>query len=442
MENSQANKKITFVVDTNYLISAFDFLVGIYNFIKKHDLSNFQIVIPFIVLGELDGIHKRTRKHGAVRPPKISESNTSQYFLHHRVKDSISFLSTNSGNSFLRGQKIDETLIKNNLSTVADDLILDCCRYYMVCEQKRVALLTFDKNLSLKAKFNEVEVFGFSNVSYLEFLKRASGLNPLKKESIGLAKSNPNYNSSNLSEKRKISKAQNTSSLEIVEVTDNSDSYNHATSKRIIKKAKNPYVKHSSSLKNAEIIFNSVNNSITHSPIASQFANHGLLLSKKILPIPPKSSHKAQKLPDFSQFLPPSEITLSTNFDLNHISNNFGYKNEVIYDNPQPPSSNKSSPSPISDTSRFHLNEISNIELSEINLRPKIMHPKNLFSSLELSSDSDPELFGANLFDSSNSNLQSTSINTEAHKFGLNITLEPKTNPLDINQDYYIIISD
>ncbi|OMJ28146.1 hypothetical protein AYI69_g2385 [Smittium culicis] len=221
---------IAIVVDTNYFLHSFLFLKSLFTEIMIHDLLEFQIVVPFVVIGELDRIHKRT-KNRRPRPPKNSSKSYKRSLvdhsddkgLHFKAKDAISFLNHNSGNKFLRGQKIDETLLKSNLNTVPDDLILDCCRYFMVCEKKKVALLTYDNNLTLKAKINQVQPIGVHGDSIDSFLSKLRHLHPLDTHSINLAKNNPNYNSNNHHEKNSGPNLKRKVSSEIISLLEDSD---------------------------------------------------------------------------------------------------------------------------------------------------------------------------------------------------------------------------
>ncbi len=60
----------------------------------------------------------------------------------------------------LRGQKMNEILDPNmskNHAVKGDDRILDCCMYFHQVTQKRVSLLSNDRNLSIKVMVHDIK---------------------------------------------------------------------------------------------------------------------------------------------------------------------------------------------------------------------------------------------------------------------------------------------
>ncbi|CAG8446985.1 5595_t:CDS:2 [Ambispora gerdemannii] len=135
------------VVDTNFLLSHLAFVKSlIYEHAKLHNLV---IIIPWIVLQELDGL-----KGGSKKIPK-NPKDGSQPALSTLAQTAINFLHNCllNGQEGVRGQKLDE---KVDEAEKNDDKILNCCRYFKLETGSLVTLLSNDKNLCIKAMVHEI----------------------------------------------------------------------------------------------------------------------------------------------------------------------------------------------------------------------------------------------------------------------------------------------
>ncbi|CAG8445622.1 3683_t:CDS:2 [Ambispora leptoticha] len=132
------------VVDTNFLLSHLAFVKSL---IYEHaKLNNLVIIVPWIVLQELDGLK------GC---PKKQHNNNSQPALSTLAQTAINFLHNCllNGQEGVRGQRLDENVDKAEKN---DDKILDCCRYFKLEARCPVTLLSNDKNLCVKAMVHEI----------------------------------------------------------------------------------------------------------------------------------------------------------------------------------------------------------------------------------------------------------------------------------------------
>ncbi|KAF0521893.1 pin domain-containing protein [Gigaspora margarita] len=149
------------VVDTNFLISHLAFLkMLILEYAKKYKLL---VIIPWIVLEELDGLKSRSNNSYA------NSSKSNQPNVANLAQIAISFLHNCLAEKHdgLRGQKIHEKIEKpkNN-----DDKILDCCRYFQATTRSSIILLSNDKNLCIKAMVHDIHAFSYQKASGLEEL--------------------------------------------------------------------------------------------------------------------------------------------------------------------------------------------------------------------------------------------------------------------------------
>ncbi|CAG8496891.1 95_t:CDS:2 [Funneliformis mosseae] len=157
------------VVDTNFLISHLAFLKTlIYVHAKKY---KFLIIVPWIVLQELDGLKSSRWKN---------ETSSSQHEVGNLAQTAIKFLHNClvDKEEGLRGQKIDEKVEFNENN---DDKILDCCRYFQMTTQRPIILLSNDKNLCVKAM-----IHGIITASY----QRSEGLDNILKKILSKEKLN------------------------------------------------------------------------------------------------------------------------------------------------------------------------------------------------------------------------------------------------------------
>ncbi|RHZ58182.1 hypothetical protein Glove_375g14 [Diversispora epigaea] len=141
------------VVDTNFLISHLAFLKKI---IMEHAKeSKLFVIIPWIVLQELDGLKSRPSK--IYDSPKNSQPNLQKlaenaiYFLHSCLIDKL---------NGIRGQRLDEKLEKHDSN---DDKILDCCRYFHKTTSSPIILLSNDKNLCVKAMVHDLSTASYEH---------------------------------------------------------------------------------------------------------------------------------------------------------------------------------------------------------------------------------------------------------------------------------------
>ncbi|KAJ2875470.1 hypothetical protein GGH93_001550 [Coemansia aciculifera] len=142
--------KMAVVIDTNYLI----YDLGLIQALSRLAyLEQLVIVIPSAVVQELDNMknsNKVTDSFGS-RPARISDlSRAASNF----ISDTL-----DRKDSTLRCQKLSEFLhppandVKEREK--ADDRILDCCLYIIERRKLPVAMLTRDRNLSIKARAND-----------------------------------------------------------------------------------------------------------------------------------------------------------------------------------------------------------------------------------------------------------------------------------------------
>ncbi|KAG9039573.1 hypothetical protein FRB95_009153 [Tulasnella sp. JGI-2019a] len=141
---------ITAILDTNVLVSYIHLIRELVN--QQLQQNNYEVllVIPGIVIQELDGL--RARKGGV--------SNAAR-----RTNDWL--LPRVNRTPCLRGQKTSESprgnWMYNRDGLHNDDLVLECAEYYMKLyglSQDRVKVITCDKNLQLKANIE-----GYATVS-------------------------------------------------------------------------------------------------------------------------------------------------------------------------------------------------------------------------------------------------------------------------------------
>lgn len=136
------------VVDTNYFI---DSLSLIQSLSKLALAEQVVIIVPWIVVQELDNLQKSTRiskKRGQPQPliPQVEVGELA--------RQAVRFLDGGLGkpNSAIRCQKRSEFV--NLEETVNDDKILDCCLFMNQEKRLPVVILTRDRNLSVKARAN------------------------------------------------------------------------------------------------------------------------------------------------------------------------------------------------------------------------------------------------------------------------------------------------
>ncbi|OMJ09302.1 Transcriptional protein swt1 [Smittium culicis] len=225
-QDEESSQITTLVLDTNYLIEYLDFLKTVYKAATSNPKYNTLIIVPFVVLGELDNLNKFAvqrvkKKHASeesLRKAEIEKASNLSLSAKKAIHFLLDCLGTNDGNSFndknlgipgyvplesfdecltkgkkvvLRCQKLEETLSGDSQNN--DNMILDCCRYFSMKKRHKVGLLTFDKNLQLKARVHEISVIGKfpgTGLQFLEFVEK--NFSALNDEAIELALNSPN----------------------------------------------------------------------------------------------------------------------------------------------------------------------------------------------------------------------------------------------------------
>ncbi|EJU06265.1 hypothetical protein DACRYDRAFT_112999 [Dacryopinax primogenitus] len=178
-ESTGGHDAIRMVIDTNILLSYLDRLKEVHDILRDAGMLNMiELVIPGIVLEELDAQHKRPHPS----KPELRESaGAATRWLLGEIKR------RKSGEpSMIRVQKDGETHIDNiswKISTANnDDIILDCCQYFAKSANK-IYLMTDDVNLSTKAEANDIRTLNRYDLrsahSFVEhFVPNALTINP------------------------------------------------------------------------------------------------------------------------------------------------------------------------------------------------------------------------------------------------------------------------
>ncbi|KAJ2450947.1 hypothetical protein EV183_003943 [Coemansia sp. RSA 2336] len=133
--------RLAAVIDTNYFI---DNLPIIRALAARALEFGIVVVVPWIVIQELDGLKTSNR---------INSGSGSLVDIGTLARKATRFLEDELGSqgSALRCQKRSEYVLKEAEN---DDKILDCCLYFMEKKCLPVALLTRDRNLTVKARAN------------------------------------------------------------------------------------------------------------------------------------------------------------------------------------------------------------------------------------------------------------------------------------------------
>ena len=159
------------IVDTNFLLSHLHFLSQLLLCLQSQ--SDIQIIVPFVVFQELDGL----KSFNALESEHLNKDQS----IAHCARQAIQFLliSLQSYPSIFRGQKMNEIL--RQMST-PDDHILDCCLYWQMHYARKVFLLTngtffklinsTDKNLCAKATVHSITSVSNPKMDATDFLSR------------------------------------------------------------------------------------------------------------------------------------------------------------------------------------------------------------------------------------------------------------------------------
>lgn len=130
------------VVDTNFMVSHLDLVKDIRTVLERQNLPKRAIVVPWVVVQELDGLKAKSSVTHLARA-----ANTWIYeMLANR-------------NAWVIGQKLTEI---EDLSLKGDDAILDCCRYFQTKYNALTVILSNDKNLCAKSLIHDVRTVSYA----------------------------------------------------------------------------------------------------------------------------------------------------------------------------------------------------------------------------------------------------------------------------------------
>ncbi|KAJ2804210.1 hypothetical protein H4R20_002596 [Coemansia guatemalensis] len=156
------------VVDTNYFIDHLPLLRSLSELGLELGLV---LVVPWVVIQELDGLKSSSRV--------TNTSGSQTVAIASLARSATRFLDDELGQSgsALRCQKKSEYLVDE---IEGDDKILDCCLYFLNKKGLPVAILTKDRNLTVKARANGCATCG-------EWSGSATGLISAVARSIGVS---------------------------------------------------------------------------------------------------------------------------------------------------------------------------------------------------------------------------------------------------------------
>ncbi|KAA8912652.1 hypothetical protein TRICI_003425 [Trichomonascus ciferrii] len=146
--------KPALVLDTNFLISHLPLLDEVR---ELHPQYGHVIVVPWIVIQELDGLKESKRVSTyTTGKEKVQRSSVS-----HLARKATNWIYKQlAGNSTaVKGQKLTEI---NDLNLNGDDAILDCCRYFQKRRNALTVILSNDKNLCTKSLVHGVRTISFA----------------------------------------------------------------------------------------------------------------------------------------------------------------------------------------------------------------------------------------------------------------------------------------
>ena len=122
-------KKVLLVLDTNFILSHLSFVSQLVIILK--DQPELQLVIPYVVLQELDGL----KSYKGIEPSKKKLADCAKQANH------LLYTSLQSKLGCIRGQTLRE-VVGLQEKAKGDDLILDCCLYFKQFEACTVYLLS------------------------------------------------------------------------------------------------------------------------------------------------------------------------------------------------------------------------------------------------------------------------------------------------------------
>lgn len=156
--------KTVLVLDTNCFI-------GHLEHIRKLIASEkWSIIVPLVVITELDGLATNTQRLGTMAGEAIKLIEST---LATKSKKSNLLRVQTSHNSFMNNISIrSEQFVFGESDKNLDDLVLSCCLWWISQKNQRgdvvpVCLVTGDRNLSVKARARDVEVVPVSAIMRL-----------------------------------------------------------------------------------------------------------------------------------------------------------------------------------------------------------------------------------------------------------------------------------
>jgi rRNA-processing protein FCF1 len=156
--------KTILVLDTNCFIGHIDYVQKLLN------AQKWSIIVPLVVVTELDGLKTNTHRLGRVAQEGIQLLETT---LANKPKQSTSLRIQTSHNNFMNDIAIrSEQFVFGETDKNLDDLILSSCLWWIAQQTPKenndktvpVCLVTGDRNLSVKARARDVEVVPVSAV--------------------------------------------------------------------------------------------------------------------------------------------------------------------------------------------------------------------------------------------------------------------------------------
>ena len=138
------------VVDTNVLIRNMDLIEKI---IKEKEFEHVKIVLPWRIAQELDKLKK--------------DENQNTAYKARRAIEAIENWAQNNCNKIVFQNGTEEEFMNITFKIEsADDVILQLCINLQNEQKYQVMLLTYDKNLIIKARFFDITIFKNDSDSY------------------------------------------------------------------------------------------------------------------------------------------------------------------------------------------------------------------------------------------------------------------------------------
>lgn len=155
--------KTVLVLDTNCFIGHLEHVK------KLIESEKWSIIVPLVVVTELDGLATNTQRLGTVAEKAVQLIEST---LGSKPKQSNLLRVQTSHNSFMHNITIrSEQFMFGETDKNLDDLVLSCCLWW-ISQNKQddvvpVCLVTGDRNLSVKARARDVEVVPVSAIMRL-----------------------------------------------------------------------------------------------------------------------------------------------------------------------------------------------------------------------------------------------------------------------------------